>query len=90
MNKNILTHINYIYKNSFADVLFTQHTHPEKRKLIYNTGLFYAKASSFSKDMFLQLFHEMEKNALTSIDPIDFIDAKKYNFPRLMGSKKDL
>ncbi len=86
LNKNIIDHLKFIYEYSTADLLFS--VDQEHRNNYYNTGLFMAKCTSYSIDLFLNLINEQRKSPEHSIDQIVFsnmLKKTKFNDSRIIG-----
>lgn len=86
LNKNILTHIDFIYFNSPADLILTQDN--MLRTFNYNMGLFYARATIFVQTLFLRLILEQRKDPIGSIDQLvlrKMLSEEKYNDSRIIG-----
>jgi len=86
LNKNILDHIKYIYTYSTADLLFS--IDQEGRNNYYNTGLFFAKSTPYSIQLFLDLINEQRKSPEHSIDQQVFsrmLIKRKFNDSRIIG-----
>ncbi len=86
LNKNIVDHLKYIYEYSTADLLFSMDQ--GHRNNYYNTGLFMAKSTSYSINLFLDLINEQRKSPENSIDQIVFgnmLKKTKFNDSRIIG-----
>ena len=88
LNKNILEHIKYIYKYSTADVLFSMDQIDNVKTNHYNTGLFFAKSTAFSINLFLNLVNKQRKRPKKSIDQHvlrKILQRKKFKESRIIG-----
>ena len=86
LNKNIVEHIEFIFKYSYANIIFTQDQDPNK--FYYNTGLFYAKSTLFVENLFKSLIEVQRKDPQNSIDQIvldKMLKESKFNDSRLLG-----
>jgi hypothetical protein len=86
LNKNIIDHLKFIYEYSTADLLFS--VDQEHRNNYYNTGLFMAKCTPYSIDLFLNLINEQRKSPEHSIDQIvlgNMLKKTKFNDSRIIG-----
>jgi hypothetical protein len=59
LSRHVLEHLQFIYENSRADILFQQDQHV--RAAAYNTGFFYATPTPFVKRLFNDLRGEIPK-----------------------------
>jgi hypothetical protein len=59
MSDHVLEHLDHQYKNSMADVIFSQDL--SDREILCNTRFFYARATDFAKNLFLQMINEQLK-----------------------------
>ena len=86
LNKNILLHIGYIFKYTSAEIIIAQDQQPND--FFYNMGLFYIKSSIFSKELFLKLIQEMQKNSENAIAQVvlnNMLRKNKFNDSRISG-----
>jgi hypothetical protein len=68
MSKNTLTHLEYQYNQSYADIMFS--LEQANRALFYNTGFFYARATPFVKNLLNQVIHEQKVSVVKKSDQI--------------------
>ena len=87
LNENILEHLHFIFKYSPAEILFTQDNEDYKINY-YNTGLFYAKSTSYTIDLFRKIIEIQRKDVNNSMEQIvlnALLRKNKYNDCRLIG-----
>jgi len=86
LDKNIILHIQTIFKYSLAEIAMAQDQEPSD--FFYNTGLFYAKSTHFCKQLFLKLIQEIRKDSENAIDQVvlgNMLRANNYNDSRIVG-----
>jgi hypothetical protein len=75
LNEHIIDHLKFIYEYSTADLLFSLDNN--RKSITYNTGLFMAKSTTYSIDLFLNLINEQRKNPSYSNQKVFKIITKK-------------
>jgi hypothetical protein len=75
LNEHIIDHLKFIYEYSTADLLFSLDNN--RKSVTYNTGLFTAKCTPYSIDLFLNLINEQRKNPSYSNQKVFKIITKK-------------
>ena len=86
LNSNILSHIEFIYANSKAELIMSQDQ--QIRKLNYNTGLFYARSTAFTIDLFKKVIENQRKdpdNAMEQYILSDILESINYKDTKIFG-----
>jgi len=86
LNKHILEHLDFIFKYSRAQILFSQDSQDHTN--YYNTGFFYAKSSAYTIDLFMKIIEIQRKdpkNAMEQTILNNLLTKNKYNDCRLVG-----
>ena len=83
LDKNVLNHIQYNNKFTYAHIMFSQDQNIGINH--FNTGFFYAKSTDFTKDLFLKVLIEQKKNpnSMEQFVLNGLLDKIKYNENRI-------
>ena len=86
LNKNILKHLDFVFKYSYADILFSQDN--QEGTLYYNTGFFFAKSTKYTINLFLTIIQMQRRdpdNAMEQIILNNMLRTNKFKDSRLVG-----
>lgn len=86
LNANILKHVEFIYQYSKAELIMSQDQ--KIRQLNFNTGLFYARSTEFTMELFRKVIENQRKNPDQAMEQYilsDMLESINYNETRILG-----